>query len=363
MPGMTEMIRKPFMPPSGAQIRKAGINTLMRCALAHLVAKIDSGTPAQVADRMFPNDRDVALLIRAPVVPTSTTNTPALMTTLTAYLVAALTPAWAGATFLEQTLQLEFGGNTVISVPTFVADANDAGFVGQGQPIPARSLLVTPCLLLEPFAIKTISTMSIEMITGSGGNAQKMVEDVLTRDVGLRLDSVFDENPAIPDLRPAGLRNGIAPLTASRDAYADNAMRFDVAKVVGAVSAVAGNTLPILAASPARANTLRLFGSDGIRAMMILGSSAIADGDLLALAPNGVVSAMDNAPQLSASFETAVHQDSAPTNIGTAGTPTVVAQPVISMFQTGNVALKCRLEATWARRDDRAVAWLTATGW
>ena len=183
-----------------------------------------------------PNDRDVALLIKGAVSSASTTNTPALLQTLTKYFVSSLSPAWAGATFLEQTLQLEFGNSAVISVPSFVVDANGANFVGQGAPIPARSLAVTPCLL-EPHKIASISTLTIEMVSGSGGNAQKMVEDVLTRDVGLRLNSVFDANAAVPNLRPAGLRFCIAALAgASTDAYADNAMRADVAKVVGAVS-------------------------------------------------------------------------------------------------------------------------------
>ena len=37
-----------------------------------------------------------------------------------------------------------------------------------------------------------------------------MIADVLTRSVGLTLDAVlFDANPAVAEVRPAGLRNGV----------------------------------------------------------------------------------------------------------------------------------------------------------
>ena len=41
----------------------------------------------------------------------------AVLTTLTEYLIASLSPAYAGATLLAQTLQLSFDGAATISVP------------------------------------------------------------------------------------------------------------------------------------------------------------------------------------------------------------------------------------------------------
>jgi hypothetical protein len=54
----------------------------------------------------------------------------------------------AGAILLQRTLQLSFDHNAVISVPSFVADAS-GGFVGEGLPIPARSLLAQPVYRLR----------------------------------------------------------------------------------------------------------------------------------------------------------------------------------------------------------------------
>jgi hypothetical protein len=357
---MTEIRSKPFMPPSRDAIRRAGIDALMRTATAHLVALVEGGRPGQIAERDFPDDRDVALLIKGAVVPTSTTNASALAH-LTTHLVASLSGAWAAPTLFAQGLQLSFDGATAISVPGFVADASKAGFVKEGAPIPVRSRLVTPCELL-PYNIKTISTLTVEMATSS--NAQPMIEDLLKQDLGLAFDSAtFDANAAVSETRPAGLRNGIAAITpASTATPAISAMLADVGTVIGAVSAVSGNTPPILVAAPARAATLRLFGGDGIRSMTILASSAIAPADLIAVAPNAIVSATDSIPEISAAFETALHMDDAPTNI-TTGPPPTSAAPVVAMYQTGALALKCRMLASWQRRDDRAVAWLSATGW
>ena len=95
--------------------------------------------------------------------------------------------------------------------------------------------------------------------------------------------------------------------------------------------------------------------------MTILGSSAIAAGDLLAISPNAVVSAMDGVPEISVSFESAMHMNDVPQQIATPGSPPVVAAPTISVYQTGGIALRCLMNATWQRRDDRCIAWLTAT--
>ena len=173
--------------------------------------------------------------------------------------------------------------------------------------------------------------------------------------------ALLDDQPAIDEVRPAGLRHNISALSASGSTDPAVAMASDVGAVLGAVSAVVGNVPPILIAAPARATMLRLSGNDGVRSTAILASSALPADVLVAIAPNAVVSATID-PQISVSFDTAVHQSDA-SDIGTPGSPPVVASPVFSLFQTGALAMKVRLMVAWARRDDRAVAWLSATNW
>jgi len=356
---MTEIRTKPFMPPSADALRRAGINALMRTANAHLISVVEGGRPEKIAERNWPYDSDAALLIKG-AVSTMTTTSAAALVRLTAHFVASLSPAYASAAFLTQTLQLSFDGAGTITVGAFIVDGGKAGFVKQGAPIPVYSQLVTPCIL-EPSTIKTISTLTAEMVTGS--NAQALIEDVLRQNVGLALDgALFDANPAVAETRPAGLRHGIAALTASVATDPTDAMLADIATVAAGVAHAAGNSPITLVANPVRAIMLKLRTPRDLP-MTVLASSAIAPADLVALAPSAVVSATDGVPEISAAKATLVHQDDAPTNIGTEGSPNVVAAPTISTYQTDALALKCRMQASWARRDDRAVAWLSATGW
>ena len=116
---MTQLA-KPFMPPTRSDIRKAGLTALFRTAAAHLIAKREGGSPDRIIARQWPNDRDAALLVKG--------------------AVAAL-----------------------------------AGFVREGYPIPVRQLQVRP-LLLDPSKLAVISPFSEEMVTGSAGTVQRMVE-------------------------------------------------------------------------------------------------------------------------------------------------------------------------------------------
>jgi hypothetical protein len=156
--------------PDPSALRRAGLTALMRTATAHVLAAERRDSPRQdpvkLAERMWPGDRDVGLLVRGAVSPTTTTSASALLTTLTQFFIEALAPVSAGALLLPRTLQLSFDGNAVISVPSFTADAaSGGGFVGEGQPISARSLLAQ-LLQLDPSKLSTISGMTEEMVAG-----------------------------------------------------------------------------------------------------------------------------------------------------------------------------------------------------
>jgi hypothetical protein len=115
---------------------------------------------------------------------------------------------------------------------------------------------------------------------------------------------------------------------------------------------------PVLICSPQHAGILRIYGGYGLQGIPILTSAAVGN-DVLAVAPEAICSAFAAIPEVSSSIETTLHLSDTPVDIGTPGTPPVVAAPVKSMFQTDSVALKLQLEASWAKRDPRALAWLT----
>ncbi len=366
---MTEAVRKPFFPPSADAIRRAGLTALMRTATAHVLAaeRKDKGRedPVKLAERMWPGDRDVALLTRGTVGTATTSNTSALLATLTEYFIAALAPISAAAALLAKTLQLSFDEAGTISVPAFVATASGASFVGELRPISARSLVAQP-LLLEPSSLKTITGLTEEMVAGSGGNAERMIEDCLKRSVALALDAaLFDANAIVPEVRPAGLRNGVSASTASGATDPTDAMIADIQTLTAIVAAVSGSEPIVLIAAPARAKT------------MPLRSVALALNSSFVILPSSEVRGQRFARRHAVGHRQRVGLD--PGNHGRARNHAAFRrQPATArerrnaagrrraaarLVQTNSIALKCRLPVSWAKRHPASVAWLTATAW
>jgi hypothetical protein len=83
---------------------------------------------------------------------------------------------------------------------------------------------------------------------------------------------------------------------------------------------------------------------------------------LIAVDPQSFASGFDSVPEISSSRETTLHfEDANPANIGTVGTPNVVAAPVLSMLQTDTVALRCILKCAWILRVPNAASWINAS--
>lgn len=95
-----------------------------------------------MAERLWPSDKSIALLLtRAAAEPAMTSVlgwAAELAQKRVSDALAALGPASAGAQLLQQSLVFAFDGAGQISVPGFVAAAANAGFVGEGDPIPVR---------------------------------------------------------------------------------------------------------------------------------------------------------------------------------------------------------------------------------
>ena len=365
-----------YLVPEDVNIeRRAGFAMLTRTLTAHALSKIhkgDQGTPDDFARRIWKGDRAVELLtrnaeptpngriIKAAVEVTSTSNTPDLLQTMVADLIVLLGQV-AGAEVLARTLRFAFDRSAVVSVPALLADAGYASFVREGEPAPIYMLQLTG-LLLELEKIMTGTALTREMLKGSPADVQLKIEDALLQCLALALDAaLFGTDAAVPDLRPAGLRHNIAALPASAVADPVAAMLADVTGVAGAVAPVAGNAPIALVADPVHATRLRGRRSD-LPTDVVLGSSSLAPGVLIAIAPNAVASAMGDVI-VEVSDQAAIHMSTTPSDIGTAGTPPVVAAPTLSLWQTDCVCLLPRLDISWQRRDPRAVAWLVPTNW
>ena len=56
-------------------------------------------------------------------------------------------------------------------------------------------------------------------------------------------------------------------------------------------------------------------------------------------------------------------EDTAPTQIGTVGTPNVVAAPARSLWQTDTIGVRMLLDINWGMRRTGVVAWTQTMTW
>ena len=322
-------------------------NIFLRRLVTLALAQVERCSPHEIAARMWPSD----LVLRAATAPAMTTVTgwaAELVQTMVADGLRALGPASAGAQVLEQGLVLSFEGHGTISAPGLVVEYGNAGFVGEGKPIPVRQLTTTASTLL-PHKLAAIGVLTREMVESS--NAEALIADALMRAAGRMLDEVlFDANPQTVD-RPAGLRNGVAASTPSANTDPFGAFFEDVATLINSLAPVAGNGPYALVAAPGRAAAMQLRFISEESNVKVYGSNAVIN-DLLAIAPGALVAALAPEPEVETSKAATLVMDTAPGAAGTMG-------PERSLFQTDSLALKMRWPVSWALRDPRGFAWLT----
>ena len=345
----------PLRPDPAALVERAMV-ALARATITMAAAKLVKGqTEESILRDRFAGDAYTATVLRAASSP-ATLASSALGRSIVADLLTAIGPVGAGAQLLQAGLSFTFADGSV-HVPGIEVTATSVSFVAEGAPIPVRSL-VTNSVLLEPFKLSTAVVLSREMIESS--NAETAVTDALTRAVGLSLDSTLFDAVTGSATRPAGLRAGIAASVASAAIDPRVAMSADLRTLCYAVSPIGGPVAIVVA--PARAWTIQLLSQQPLP-FTLLASPAVAINDVIAVAVQGLASATDAAPQIEASQYSAVHMETSPLPIGSPGSPATVAAPTRSLFQTDAIGVKIRFACSWALRDARALAWLTATGW
>jgi hypothetical protein len=331
-------------------------NSFVRILTARALAslhRLRGVTPADVAEKLWPNDRIVEHWLGRAATAPAMTSVPGWAAELAQRVVSdaieALGPASAGAQVLKHCTVLNWNGAGSIAAPGFVAEFGNAGWVAEGNPIPVRQLAAGPAIL-NPHKLGAIAVLTREMMESS--NAEALISDALVRAAGRMLDEVLFDANAEDAARPKGLRNGIATLTASNNSDAFGAVFEDTAAVINALAPVAGAGPYILVTSPGRAVSMS-FRQPNVAGnnLIVLGSSAVTN-DMLAIAPAALVAALSPEPEIETANAASIHMDTVPQAVGTAG-------PHRSMFQTDSIAIKVRWPVTWALRDPRGFAWLT----
>ncbi len=362
------------------------IDLLARSGAIMMVAHQQHKPAEEIRRALYPDDEPVRALLdwsqRAASAPAMTSVTgwaSELVQTLFASFMETLMPKSVYPRLSARGVNLTFGRNGRISVPTRALTPSIAGsFVGEGQAIPVRQGQFTS-QVLTPKKMAVISTWTRELDEHSVPAIEGLLRNAIQEDTAISLDTVLLDNGAATLIRPAGILNGVTPLTPTAGG-GFTALVGDIKQISGALlTATKGNVRnPVWLMNPQQVMTAGLTPAPGVGAFPF--QEQIADGNLQGwpiidsgTVPLGTVIALDaadfvsvggDAPRFELSDQATLHmEDTAPTDITTTGTPPVAAFPVKSMFQTDSIALRLILPVNWAIRRPGVVSAVVGVTW
>jgi len=354
--------RRALVPEDLRSSRAPRLTTLTRAVITAANTHLDPNTTSEtfVRRRWGSAATDsVATFLRATSAPASTATTgwaKELGQTTQAFL-ANLVPLSAGADLLGRGLQLTFDGSNVVNIPNVTAPLAD--FVGQNAPIPVVAGTSNVQASLSPNKFGCIVVLTREMIESS--NAEELVRQALLDATAPSLDRrLFDSNAAVADLRPAGLLNGKVALTPSGASEKGSAMINDLSVLAEAVAPYAGNGGIVFVAAPRQAVATNIGLPNNFPYPMLVSSSALTQGTVIAVAINAVVSALGAVPEVDLTKAATLHMSDVPTAIATGGT---MAGPTTVTFQNDTVGVRLRWPISWALRNANAIAFMSAVTW
>jgi HK97 family phage major capsid protein len=274
-------------------------------------------------------------------------------------------------------LTLSFGATGRIIIPTRSRTPSLAGsFVGEGLAIPVRQGMFTS-QTLTPKKLAVISTWTREMGDHSIPAIEGLIRQAIQEDTSVATDSVLiDANPATV-IRPAGLLNGVAA-TAATAGGGIGAIIGDLTALIGAIAlSTYGNVrapvwlmnpTDILRVSLAQAPNTGIFPFKEEIAQGTLNNIPLIDSATVPTKTMILVDAADfvvvggEAPRMEMSDQATLHmEDTNPTDL--VASPSTVAAPQRSLFQTDSLALRMIMPLNWVQRRAGTVAWTQSVTW
>jgi HK97 family phage prohead protease/HK97 family phage major capsid protein len=349
---------------------------IARAMAVKAISEITHRSVDDILQERYPDHEVTAVVTRAAIAG-ATTTTPGwaqeLITLGQADFLQVLVPVSVFPRLANLGTALSFGPNQgAIKIPSRAITPSIGGsFVGEGAPIPVRRLGTT-AITLYPHKVGGLSVFSREIATYSNPSIEGIIRQAIADDTSINIDALLlDANP-VSTTRPAGLTNGVTPVTASA-AKGYLAILADIQALTNPFYALnAGRRLAMLI-NPQQGEQLAFApGPSGVpfgwtsqftARFDVIESTSIPMGNVYMIDAVDFVS-VAGAPEFEVSEVATLHmEDTAPANIGSAGSPPVVAAPVQSMFQTAQIAIRMLASVTWAMRRPQMVQYLTGANW
>lgn len=345
-----------------------------RLARVKALAHIEHKDPANIAKAIYPQDEGLMnILVGKTAVPAANT----------------MSSTWAGnlitdggvpfADFVEYLRPRSLLGRISGSLRSLPFDTpvliqstgGSAKWVKEGANKPLTQWQYTKTNL-KPLKVATIAAATKEMLMRATPAADALLRDELARAVGARIDGTFmSDDPDVLDESPAGILNGVTPLTLTGNG-GDDGVRCDVQQFM---NEFATNLLSLRGAfwiMPERvAIALSLMQNPlgqtafpginfeggsffGLPVFVTSYADTDSNGSAVALIKGDEVFLGDEGGvQVSMSDQASLVMDDAPS--GDSTTPT--AAQVVSLWQTNSVAFLVERFINWQKRRAASVVW------
>jgi hypothetical protein len=338
---------------------RADRQSFLRAVTAKALGEIHGRDPAAVLRTTWPNDSAAGLILRGATSPTTSTDYP---TAIITNPLLTLAPTSAAARLFAQCFQVDLAGVTTVRLP-YVTAAPQPGFIAEAAPAPAAQVSLSTVDIGPAKKLLILAGVSGELDNATPGTASAAIGKALSDATTKAVDAAAFDAVAADATRPAGLLYNVAPLTAAVAGGSDlETLVADIATLANAIAAA--NINPegmVIVAAWKQATKLHLLSGPQF-GNVIIGTSALADRTIVGVAPAGVGFGYNGTPEVAISREAAIHYETVPLAIGTAGTPNVVAAPTRSAYQTDTLVLRVRARCAWDQIPG-AIALITNVNW
>jgi len=332
----------------------------------------------------YGNDEMTNVVLRAAVNPANTTVATwaaELVQTSNVDFLDRLIPNFIFPQLKAMGVSYTFGNSGVLKIPVRAATPTLAGaWVAESGAKPVKRASFST-VSLTPTKLAVISTFSEEMATYGMPSIEGIIRQAMSDDTGIALDTYLIDNVAASaGVRPAGLLNGVTPITASAATPTLAAMVADLKALVAAITAAGGGGRGPIAIllNPAQALALNFvqtttgdfaFSSAeeaaskfGVRFIV---SATVPAGRVIAVDAADFATALGDVPRFAVSTEATLHEeDTTPLALATGAQGSgVVATPMRSLFQTDAVAIRMSLYVSWVMRRASMVQTIAAVTW
>jgi hypothetical protein len=341
------------LPPSGGYSPKSVSRMLTAVALGPLLKE----SPIKIVSRSWPRDAMAETLVRAAVTPTTAASVPTMGKFA---FLSGLAPQSAAVRLFAHCQRVDMAGVYELHVPAATTSPVPV-FIGEGAPMPMKEAVIAPTIIgpVKKMMLGTAVTSELEFAVPE--TASVIIGRGISEQAGKSLDAVLFDSVAADATRPAGLLNGVGAIGATAGGGLA-AIATDLANIADAIATAGGNTDGIVfIANPKQAIVLRLLASPSF-GYTIIGCAALADGTIIGVAPDAIVSGYDGVPEIDVSkYATAQFENTTPLPIvDGSSTP---APGVRGAWQTDVLFLKLRLKCCWGPLATGMVQVVNSTSW